>query len=181
LRNFYNVESNDPSILFTLQIYAFQNIIRFNSSMKMNTPVGNNEYNSGTEERILNFRSKTPKVQLFNKKYQTINVTDYPEDTVFYFDPPYFLTTAEYNDGKRGFDGWDADKETELLDFLARIDASGRKFILSNVLQHNGKKHHMLEEWIKQHGYHVVVVGQTGIKYPRTEVLVMNYDIKGGY
>jgi len=181
LRNFYNVESNNPSILFTLQIYAFQNIIRFNSSMKMNTPVGNNEYNSGTEERILNFRSKTPKVQLFNKKYQTINMTDYPEDTVFYFDPPYFLTTAEYNDGKRGFDGWDADKETELLDFLARIDASGRKFILSNVLQHNGKKHHMLEEWIKQHGYHVVVVGQTGIKYPRTEVLVMNYDIKGGY
>jgi len=181
LRDYYNNGNSDSSVLFTLQIYSFQNIIRFNSNLKMNTPVGNNEYNAGTEGRIFAFQPKTEKVELLNGKYQTLDIEKYPTNTVFYFDPPYFLTTAEYNDGKRGFEGWDADKETELLQFLNKIDNSGRKFMLSNVLQHKGKKHHMLEEWIKHHDYRVVVVGETGIKYPRTEILVMNYDIKGGY
>ena len=36
------------------------------------------------------------------------------KDTVFYFDPPYFITSATYNDGKRGFIGWNADEETNL-------------------------------------------------------------------
>lgn len=93
----------------------------------------------------------------------------------FYFDPPYFITKAEYNDGKRGFKGWDSDEESKLLDFLNHIDQSGRKFMLSNVVEHNGKVHNILIEWIKSHGYSVHSIGQTGIKYPRKEVLVTNY------
>ena len=164
-----------------MQIYAFQNIIRFNSKMEFNTPVGNNEYNPGTEARILEFHPKSKTVELVNGRYQEIDIETYPIDTLFYFDPPYFITTAEYNDGKRGMDGWDADKEVELLNFLQRIDQTGRKFMLSNVLSHNGKRHHLLEQWIQEHGYRTVVIGETGIKYPRTEVLIMNYTVKGGY
>ena len=42
-RDYYNNQDNSSINLFTLQVYAFQNMIRFNNSKKMNTPVGNNE------------------------------------------------------------------------------------------------------------------------------------------
>lgn len=181
IRDYYNGNGQSPDVLFTMQIYAFQNIIRFNSRHEFNTPVGNNEYNPGTEERILSFVPKATEVELINGRYQELDIEQYPLDTVFYFDPPYFITTAEYNDGKRGMDGWDVDKETELLAFLNRIDQSGRKFMLSNVISHNGKRHHLLEAWIDEHHFRMITIGETGIKYPRIEVLITNYEIKGGY
>ena len=49
LRNTYNTIDRSTLNLFTLQIYAFQNMIRFNNRQKMNTPVGNNEYNELTK------------------------------------------------------------------------------------------------------------------------------------
>lgn len=174
-RDYYNKQDKSPLNLFVLQIYAFQNMIRFNNSYEMNTPVGNNEYCESIKERILGFIPKTKDIELLNKSYEDIDIEDYPLDTVFYFDPPYFITKAEYNDGKRGFKGWDSDEESKLLDFLNHIDQSGRKFMLSNVVEHNGKVHNILIEWIKSHGYSVHSIGQTGIKYPRKEVLVTNY------
>jgi len=179
LRNFYNNEDNSPIYLFTLQIYAFQNMIRFNGSQKMNTPVGNNDYNDGIKERIANFRINSPNCELCLRKYEDMNIDSYPHDTVFYFDPPFFVTNAEYNDGKRGLEGWDADKESALLNYLLLIHNKGYKFMLSNVLYHNGKEHHLLIEWINAHGFHTTEIGKTGIKYPRTEVLITNYNIFG--
>lgn len=179
-RDYYNLDKK-PDKLFVLQMYAFQNMIRFNSKFEFNTPIGNNEYNLGTEKRILGFVPKTKKVSFINKKYQEIDINDYPKDTLFYFDPPYFITKAEYNDGKRGFDGWDISKEKELLTFLKRIHNSGRKFLLSNVISHNGKEHTLLKSWVDKNGFIMDIVGTTGIKYPRTEILISNYIIEKGY
>jgi adenine-specific DNA-methyltransferase len=177
LRNHYNNIDNSSLNLFTMQIYAFQNMIRFNSSQKMNTPVGNNEFNEGTKERIEKFKINSPEFELLHGKYEELAIDEFPKDTIFYFDPPYFITNAEYNDGKRGLDGWDAEKESGLLNFLSSIDQKGYKFMLSNVIEHRGKQHHLLIEWIQTHDFNVVEIGKTGIKYPRTEVLITNYDI----
>lgn len=177
LRDHYNYEEPTPLNLFTLHIYAFQNIIRFNSSQKMNTPVGNNEFSEGIKERIRKFKIKSPKFELRLGKYEELVIEDFPKDTVFYFDPPYFITNAEYNDGKRGLDGWDADKESALLKFLLSIHQKGYKFMLSNVIEHKGKKHNLLIKWINTHKFNLYDIGETGIKYPRREVLITNYDI----
>ena len=176
LREQYNNNEKTALNLFTLQIYAFQNMIRFNSSQKMNTPVGNNEYNEGTKDRIINFSIKSPEYELICGKYDLIKNNVFPEDTVFYFDPPYFITNAEYNDGKRGLDGWNANNEVELLAFLAELDSQGYKFMLSNVTTHKGKTHRLLLDWVEEHKYHLSVVGRTGIKYPREEVVITNYE-----
>lgn len=175
LRDHYNNSDNSSIYLYTLQIYAFQNMIRFNNSKKMNTPVGNNEFNEGTKERIINFKVKSPNYSMILGKYEDLILETFPEGTVFYFDPPYFVTKAEYNDGKRGLDGWDADKESALLKFLLSIHQKGHKFMLSNVLYHRGKRHNLLIEWVNTHGFKVIEIGETGIKYPRTEVLIKNY------
>jgi hypothetical protein len=47
--------------------------------------------------------------------------------------------------------------------------------MLSNVIYHNGNTHHILIEWVNTHGYNIVEIGETGIKYPRKEVLITNY------
>ena len=173
-RQDYNSDPT-PIKLFVLQIYAFQNMIRFNGSGYYNTPVGNNEYNKGTENRILSFIPRVNDFSIISGPYQDLDIHEFPESTIFYFDPPYFITKAEYNDGKRGASGWTADSETELLDFLLNVDRSGRNFMLSNVLTHNGRVHHVLRDWVEEHGFQCSVVGRTGIKYPRTEVVVTNY------
>ncbi len=177
LRDDYN-KNKLPLYLFTLQIYAFQNMIRFNQAQQMNTPVGNNEWNEGTRERIRNFRVKAPMCELMCGRYEELaeRLEEFPPDTVFYFDPPYFITNAEYNDGKRGLEGWDAAKEMALLQFLLRLHEKGYYFMLSNVLEHNGKEHHVLKEWVEAHGFRVTEIGTTGIKYPRSEVVITNYD-----
>ena len=173
-REDYN--SNKSAImLFTLQIYAFQNMIRFNNKQQFNTPVGNNEYCLSIKNRIKNFIPKVKNVDLYNDSYKNIKYKEYPFDTVFYFDPPYFITKAEYNDGKRGLDGWNFELENELLEFLEQINNSGYKFMLSNVIKHNGKEHILLKKWVEKNKFNIYAIGKTGIKYPREEVLVTNY------
>ena len=177
LRNYYNTNDKPTIELFVLSIYAFQNMIRFNSKQGMNTPVGNNEFNEGIEKRILNFKPKTEVLEMINGSYINLNYEDFPKDTVFYFDPPYFITNAEYNDGKRGLEGWTAKDENELLLFLSKLDEAGYKFMLSNVIKHKGKTNHLLIEWVNQHDFNLINMGKTGIKYPREEVLITNYKI----
>lgn len=177
LRNYYNENEKSSINLFVLQIYAFQNMIRFNNKQKMNTPVGNNEYCESVEERIKNFIVKSNKYELICGKYKDININSFPLDTVFYFDPPYFITNAEYNDGKRGLEGWNSNNELELLNFLIKINENGYKFMLSNVVKHKGKVHHVLLDWVKQHNFNMICIGKTGIKYPREEIIITNYTI----
>ena len=95
---------------------------------------------------MLSFIPKTKKVQLTNLCYSKIDYQSFKGDTLFYFDQPYFITSAAYNDGKRGMEGWNADSEIELLNILKKIDKLGLKFILSNVISHKEKTNHILNE-----------------------------------
>lgn len=174
-RSVYN-DFPDPRLLFVLQIYAFQNMLRFNGSGRMNTPVGNNELNGGTLSRIRNFEPKTPNYELILGSYRDLDVSRMDNCSLFYFDPPYFLSTAEYNDGRRGKASWDLDHEIELLNHLTDLDLRGYRFMLSNLIEHKGKTHHVLRDWVDEHSYRMIEVGETGKKYPRKEVIVVNYS-----
>jgi adenine-specific DNA-methyltransferase len=175
LREDYN-KTKDIYKLFVLHMYCFQNQMRFNSKLEFNSPVGNCSYNETLIERINLFAPKTPIYEILNSSYDKINLSDYDKDTVFYFDPPYFITSATYNDGKRGFIGWDADEETKLLDFITKLHEQGYKFILSNVLYHNDQSNYMLVDTIKTHNFFIKNIDDVGSKNSRDEVLITNYD-----
>lgn len=175
LRNSYN-ESKDIYKLFVLHMYCFQNQMRFNSKLEFNTPVGNCSYNETLVERILKFIPKTPNFELLNLSYEQIDYTGFDKDTVFYFDPPYFITSATYNDGKRGFIGWDSDEETKLLDFITTLHLKGYKFVLSNVIYHNELTNNILADWIATHKFLVKNIDNVGSKNSRDEVLIINFD-----
>ena len=174
LRDAYN-ENQNPLELFVLHMYSFQNMIRFNGSHKFNTPVGIAGYSEDMKQRITDFKIKAQRVELVNSDYVNIPWNDYPANTVFYFDPPYYITNAAYNDGKRGMKGWGLNEEIELLSILKEIDELGYKFILSNVIRHKDKEHRLLIDWITENGYHVLDAGISGWRYAKNEVLIINY------
>lgn len=174
-RKKYN-DNQEPLDLFVLTMFCFQNQIRFNNFFKFNTPVGNCAYNETTKNRILNFIPKAKKIICMNKNFSDIDLSKFDRDTLFYFDPPYFITNATYNDGKRGFNGWDADLETILLGFLTTLNESGYKFMLSNVIYHKGKTNHLLLEWADSNGFKISELSHS----VRKEVLITNYELDGG-
>ena len=175
LRNHYNQTKNIYE-LFVLHMYCFQNQTRFNSKMEFNTPIGNCSFNESLVERIRSFIPKTSEVMFFNKSYAEFDLDLVDKDSVFYFDPPYFITSATYNDGKRGFVGWNAEEEAKLLDYIADLDSKGFKSILSNVIYHNDETNYLLAEWIKTHKYNVKNIDNVGSKNSRDEVLITNFD-----
>lgn len=174
LRDAYNSNQN-PLELFVLHMYSFQNIIRFNSRHQFNTPIGVAGYSEDMKQRLLDFSAKAPMVELTNIDYVKIDWGSYPENTVFYFDPPYYITSAAYNDGKRGMKGWGINEEVELLNTLKMIDDMGYKFILSNVIKHKDKEHSLLINWIQENNFKVRDAGVSGWRYAKNEVLITNY------
>lgn len=175
-RRRYNIGKKSPLDLFILHMYSFQNLIRFNNKHEFNTPVGNAGYNYRMRLRIENFCPKASKIIMQQGSYENLNYTQYDKGTVFYFDPPYLITTAEYNDGRRGIEGWNTDSEAKLLCFLCELDKKGYYFMLTNVLEHQGRTNNLLKEWISTHNYNVVEIGKSGTRYPRTEILVKNFE-----
>lgn len=175
LRDNYN-KSKDIYKLFVLHMYCFQNQMRFNSKLEFNSPVGNCSFNESLEERILLFKPKTLNYEILNLSYEKLDLSNIDKDSLFYFDPPYFITSATYNDGKRGFIGWNSDEETKLLDYITFLHLNGYKFILSNVLYHNDLTNNILVEWIKTHDFKVKNIDNVGSKNSRDEVLIYNFD-----
>lgn len=174
-RKHYNCENKSSLNLFILHMFSFQNLIRFNSKFEFNTPIGNSGFTDNMKQRIVEFKSKTKCVEFSKNSFEDLDLTQFEKRTVFYFDPPYLITTAEYNDGKRGLKGWNSESEVKLLAFLHKLDREGFYFMLSNVISHRGKVNNLLTEWIKTHNYNVVSIGKTGSRYPRIEVLVKNF------
>lgn len=173
-RDYYN-KNKSPLNLFVLQMYCFQNQLRFNQNHDFNTPVGNCGCNDTTFYRIKNFTTKSNVITL-NQDFNDLDLDKFDKDTVFYFDPPYIITNATYNDGKRGFKGWDLAQEKNLLSFLDKINANSQKFLLSNVIFHNGKTNELLLKWAEKNKYKIVELKPHAGRYgSRKEVLVKNY------
>lgn len=174
LRDDYNHDLSIPK-LYVLHMYSFQNMIRFNNSQKFNTPVGVAGYSDDIKNRILNFKVKCPKYELMNLDYLSINWESYSRESLFYFDPPYSITSASYNDGKRGVKGWTTKDDDELLLLLSKLDSEGYKFMLSNVIKHQNKLNHKLISWVEKNNYKCVNVGISGWRYAKNEVIIKNY------
>ncbi len=166
-----------PWELITLSYYSFQNMLRQNSSGEINIPAGLSEFNSSSKKNVRDLYGRMGRLKIKTKNLpfdEFINgiISDgISEDDLFYFDPPYHITTASYNDGKRGFEGWTLFHENLLLSKLKEIDEKGGKFMLSNVVNHKGETNHPLKEFIETHGYIVIELKDKN----RQEVIVKNF------
>lgn len=164
IREDYNKKYRDKKkaywYLYVVILYGFQQQLRFNSSYEFNNPVGESGYSDSVKEKIVSFcrRLKEMNAEFHIGDYQKID-TLIDADTLVYADPPYLITLGSYNDGKRGFKGWNPQEEERLLAYLDTLLDRGCKIIISNLLEYKGLKNLCLCEWVENH--HVEITQTT--------------------
>jgi len=165
----------DPRLLYLLVLYGFQQQIRFNSALEYNNPVGESGFNEKIHEKLVSFSRvlKEKKTIFFSDDFTEL-IGHIDSDTFVYCDPPYLITLGSYNDGKRGFNGWNEEEEKRLYSFLNKVSQVGAKFMLSNVLRHKDRTNQLLIDWATQNNYRIIDYDGK-LKKARKEVIILNY------
>lgn len=185
LRQDYNISPRNNQhyiMLYALVVFGFNNQIRFNDRGEYNLPIGKRDFNDVIRRKLQVFVNKLkdqhPVIQ--NKDFRRFDINQLDGDSLVYLDPPYLISTATYNEGG----GWTEREEQDLLDFMDRLNEQGIHFVLSNMLEHKGKKNHLLIDWIEQRHWQVVGINMDysnsnyqveGKNSGTVEVLVKNY------
>lgn len=182
-RDYYNHSGKDPLDLFILICYSFNHQIRFNKSGDYNMPFGKNRsyFNDNIKKNLIEFHKAitTNNVVFTNYSFRDIKVDKLgPEDFV-YCDPPYLITCATYNE--QG--GWGESEERDLYALLDRLNQSGVKFGLSNVMMNKGKTNDILIQWAEKYNVHHLNMTYSNCNYHALdknvkgtdEVFVTNY------
>ncbi len=190
LREYYNTHKNALD-LFVLIAFSFNHQIRFNNSHEFNNPFGRerSSFNDTMKSNLIYFIRK---IQSINVKFtcfdfDKFDLSGLTSTDFVYCDPPYLITTGTYNDGKRGFTGWNEIQEHKLLHLLDSLQQRNIKFALSNVLEHKGKANKSLQDWLSKNDFLHINYIQTNYansnyqtlvrdKDASVEVLVTNYE-----
>ncbi|MBO5809453.1 MAG: Dam family site-specific DNA-(adenine-N6)-methyltransferase [Bacteroidales bacterium] len=140
-------------LLYTLILFGFNNQLRFNDKGEFNLPVGKRDFNTAIEAKLVKFLDalRMQPHEFQTKDFRKFNFADLTENSLVYCDPPYLITTATYNEK----DGWTEQDERDLFAILDKLTEKRIRFVLSNVLHHEGKENSLLIEWIGQHNYRV--------------------------
>lgn len=178
----------NPIFFYCLLTHSFNYNIHINSSGGFSVPFGaNRSYFSNTlRSKFCAFQEELSKNRdkvfvkgldfkdLFSKSEKIL------KNSVFYCDPPYLSSDSSY--GRIHYLGkWNQEKEKSLYLCLDRVNEKGGSFLLSNVLENNGRINDILSEWSKK--YNVIDVSSdfSNCNYQRKnagetkEVLVRNY------
>lgn len=187
LRKHYNslpIEKRNPIELYTLMCYSFNYQFRFNNSHEFNNPFGRerSSFNPVMRENLIVFHRKLKHIHFLSQNFRDLDLGFLGAGDFLYADPPYRITTASYNDGKRGFEGWKLEDDLFLFDLLDRLDSQGVKFALSNVTEHKGCKNRELIQWKKKYHTHRINYNYKNSSYHgkktnlvTREVLITNY------
>ncbi len=143
----YNLDK-DIAKLFVLSIYGFNHYLRFNAKGEFNVPVGKVDFVKTLRDKTQAYCSaiRNKEVVLSNYDFRSGELYRGVERAaVFYFDPPYLITQAPYNLF------WTEQEELDLLDLIDELDAEGYRFILSNVIESNGKQNNLLCDWMTKY------------------------------
>ncbi len=184
-RSDYNNNPN-PLDLYVLSSFSYNYQFRFNSKMQFNNPFGRNRssFNERMKENLCYFtqRLKGLNATFTDNFIHEFDISELNTQDFVYLDPPYLITTGSYNDGNRGFQDWGEEQELEMYQVILRLNEKGIRFALSNVLEHKGKSHDMLKDFISKHGFkvhyldfHYGNASYNTSKQESVEVLITNY------
>ena len=193
LREDYNADPYlrlvfEPAMFYCLVTHSFNFNIHINSKGKFSVPSGvtKSYFNSSLRAKLEAFQWELHE----NKNKITLKSEDFRDlinkaekvikNSVFYVDPPYLCSDDSYSRihylGK-----WDEDKERALYESLDLINERGGSFLLSNVIENNGKWNKILEDWSNKYEVIDVAASYQNCNYQRKnagktkEVLVRNY------
>lgn len=188
MRDDFNFHTNEDYyyyiLLYVIIVYSFNNQIRFNQNGKFNLPVGKRDFNKKMEKKLVDFID-TIKAQ--NSNFSCLDFIDFDISTLtekdfVYIDPPYLITCATYNEQ----DGWNEEKENQLLNFIEKLTEVNIRCALSNVLRSKGKENNILLSWLEKNK-DIYIVHELDYSYANSnyhtkdrsesseEVLITNY------
>lgn len=181
LREEYN-RTHSPLHLFLLVCFGFNHQFRYNNNGEFNNPFGINRsaYNANTERNLRKMREKIQDFIFNISDFKDFDLNFMQQGDFLYADPPYLISCGSYNDGKRGFEGWNANDDLQLFEKLDNLNQRGINFALSNVLKHKGQENIGLIEWSNNYHIHYINADYSNSNYQATtsetiEVLVTNY------
>lgn len=151
-RKYYN-ENKNVLDFYTLMFYSFSQQFRFNNKGEFNMPCGTDCFSDKNKEYISNgcdFFSND-NVKIFNKDFRKLNITSLSENDFVYLDPPYFNTTATYNENG----GWTEKDEEDLYKLCEELTKRNIKFGMSNVFENKGNKNDKLINWCNKNNFNV--------------------------
>lgn len=151
LRADYNSLSNKNtnqaySLLYLLMVYAFNNDLRFSQSGDFNLPVGKTDLNNSNIKKLKTFRDRLSsiKAQFICGDFKHARIQEIIKNVDFvYMDPPYLITNAVYNESGK----WNEQNEYEILKFMNYCLDNNKFFVLSNILERQGKRNEPLFYW----------------------------------
>lgn len=171
-------KTKNPYLFFVLCNSCTNNMMRFNKKFEFNQTFGKRSVNTKTWEKLKLYKDylDDKSIVFTSLDYEEFldNEVDYdnPERAFVYLDPPYLITEAGYNAY------WSKEKEKNLYTWLDKLTDRGVKFMMSNVLEHNGK----VNEYIRGiEKYNVIELNKDYEKAARNkgkntiEVIVTNY------
>lgn len=151
-------------------------MLRFNGGGKFNLPVGNVDFNKNVVSALNNYFDFVvdKKIKFTAKDFRKFfEKNEYSPNDFVYLDPPYIITSSEYNKL------WDENAEADLLSLIDGLNKRGVKFALSNVTYYNGSKNDLLLKWMKKYKVHNIksnyISYHNNGKKKIKEVLITNY------
>ena len=178
----------DPAMFYCLVTHSFNFSVHINSKGKFSVPFGANKsyFNPSLRAKLEGFQwelhENRNKISLKSEDFEKLlmSTQKIAKDSVFYLDPPYLSSDDSYSRiyylGK-----WNEDKERRLYRCLDIIDEWGGHFLLSNVLENNGKWNKILDDWSQKYNVLEVSASYESCNYQRKnegktrEILVRNY------
>jgi DNA adenine methylase len=174
--DFIKGNQQDLLRLYLLLIYGFNHMLRFNNKGQFNLPVGNVDFNQNVQDSLADYFQllSSKQIEWYNKDFRQFlgNINYQPGDFV-YLDPPYLISSSEYNKL------WNEEAERDLLALLNNLNELGVNYAISNVTHYRGRTNTLFLEWSAQYHSHsiksnYISFNDNSIKQ-FSEVLVTNY------
>ena len=156
IRNDYNRGEQSWYMFYAMLTNAFNYQIRFNKNGEYNMPFGRNRsyFNPTLKSRFVKFidRLNNINIEFLNKDFRYLEPKELNDKDFVYFDPPYLVTCATYNEK----DGWNQQNDIDLMNLCDRLNDNNVKFAISNVFENKGKSNDTLKEWSNKYNvYHL--------------------------
>ena len=147
LKEDFNSDQDNSLLFFLLICYGFNNQIRYNSKGYFNIPVGKRDFNSSVRKNLCDFLNslQCKEIKFTSSSFTEINYKNISKQDFLYFDPPYLITNASYNEGGK----WNKENELALLETLDYLLKQKIGFALSNMLSVSDLKNEYLNYWLR--------------------------------
>ena len=178
LRSDFNNDKSRLDLMYLLLVYVFNHMTRFNSAGQFNLPVGNVDWNNNVENalKVYSLFTKCYNVTTSNLDfYKFINSHVYIKNDFVYCDPPYLISSSEYNKM------WGESDDRRLFKILDLITDKVH-WGLSDLVHYKGRTNKGLLDWINENRYLVYNIESNYIsrfddthKTGTKEIYVTNY------